>query len=76
MIPENALAKADKLDVEEISDKKTIRSIAIVPPIAAPKPKKATKIISRHWQNAKAKLRKYHHRRVSGKTRRLKAKGK
>jgi hypothetical protein len=75
-VPENALAKADKLDVEEIPDKKTIRSIAIVPPIAAPKPEKATKIISRHWQNAKAKLRKYHHRHVSGKTRRLKAKGK
>jgi hypothetical protein len=75
-VPENALVKADKLDVEEIPDKKTIRSIAIVLPIAVPKPEKATKIISRHWQNAKAKLRKYHHRHVSGKTHRLKAKGK
>ena len=75
-VPENALAKADKLDVEEIPDKKTIRSIAIVPPIAAPKPEKATKIISRHWQSAKGKLRKYHNRHVAEKTRRLKAKGK
>src|SRR5450631_2760284 len=47
---ENALAKADKLDVEEPPDKKTLRSIAIVPPEAALKPEKATKIISRHWQ--------------------------
>jgi hypothetical protein len=60
-VSENALAKADKLDVEEPPDKKIIRSIAIIPPEAAPKAK-ATKIISRHWQNgyAKAKTREHH----------------
>src|SRR5216684_2070928 len=68
----NGLAKADKLDVEEIPDKKVIRSIAIVQPEAAPK--QITKIISRHWQDgyAKAKARKRpHHRHVSRKPRRL-----
>jgi hypothetical protein len=60
-VSENALAKADKLDVEEPLGKKIIRSIAIIPPVAAPKAK-ATKIISRHWQNgyAKAKTRKHY----------------
>ena len=68
----NALAKADKLDVEEIPDKKIIRSIAIVQPEAAPK--QTTKIISRHWHDgyARAKARKHsHHRHVSRKPRRL-----
>jgi hypothetical protein len=84
----NSLAKADRLEVEEIPDKKTIRSIAIaapiiaaapaiVAPVAAPKPEKATKITSRHWQDgfAKATMRKHlhdrnrhHHRHVSRKT--------
>jgi hypothetical protein len=60
-VSENALVKADKLDVEEPPDKKIIRSIAIIPPEAAPKPK-ATKITSRHWQNgyAKAKTREHY----------------
>ena len=64
-VSENALAKADKLDVEEPLGKKIIRSIAIIPPVAAPKAK-ATKIISRHWQNgyAKAKTRKHHVARI------------
>jgi len=68
----NALAKADKLDVEEIADKKFIRSIAIAQPEAAPE--QATKIISRHWQDgyAKAKVRKrLDDRHVSRKPRRL-----
>jgi hypothetical protein len=68
----NTLAKADKLDVEEIPDKKIIRSIAIVQP--EPAPKQTTKIISRHWHDgyAKAKARKRsHHRHVSRKQRRL-----
>jgi uncharacterized protein YpmB len=56
----DALAKADKLEVEEIPDKKTIRSIAISIP------EKATKIVSRDWQDgfAKAKMREHHHRHV------------
>ena len=62
-IPVNALAKADKLEVEEIPDKKTIRSIAIVPQTAASIPEKATKIVGRDWQDgfAKVKMRKHHH---------------
>ncbi|HWX05075.1 MAG TPA: hypothetical protein VN065_04545 [Bradyrhizobium sp.] len=68
--PVNALAKTDKLG-EEIPDKKTVRSIAIVPQIAAPIPEKATKIVSHDWQDgfAKLKMRKHHHRHVSRKRR-------
>jgi hypothetical protein len=65
----NALAKADKLDVEEIPDKKIIRSIAIVQPEAAPK--QTTKIISRHWHDGYAARKRSHHRHVSRKPRRL-----
>jgi hypothetical protein len=68
----DALAKADKLDVEEVPDKKIIRSTAIAQPEAAPE--QTTKIVSRHWQDgyAKAKVRKrLHHRHVSRKPRRL-----
>jgi hypothetical protein len=67
--PVNALAKADKLEVEEIPDKKTIRSIAIVPQTAASISEKATKIVGRDWQDgfAKVKMRKLHHRHVSRK---------
>jgi hypothetical protein len=63
----NALAKADKLDVEEIPDKKVIRSIAIVAP--EPAPRQETKIISRHWHEgyAKAKETRHHHRYASRK---------
>jgi hypothetical protein len=68
----NALAKADKLAVEEIPDKKIIRSIAIAKPGAAPE--QITRIISRHWHDgyAKAKVwKRPHHRHVSRKPRRL-----
>jgi hypothetical protein len=71
-VSRDALAKADKLDVEEIPDKKIIRSIAIAQPEAAPE--QTTKIVSRHWQDgyANAKVRKrLHHRHVSRKLRRL-----
>jgi hypothetical protein len=68
-IPVNALAKTDKLEVEEIPDKKTIRSIAIVPQVAASIPEKATQIASHDWQDgfAKVKMRKHHPRRLSRK---------
>ena len=61
----NALAKTDKLDIEEIYDKKIIRSIAIVSAEAAPTQK--TKTVSRQWHGgyAKAKPRKHHRRHVS-----------
>ncbi len=68
----DALVKADKLDVEEIPDKKIIRSIAIAQPEAVPE--QTTKIISRHWRDgyAKAKVRqRLHLRHVSRKPRRL-----
>jgi hypothetical protein len=67
----NVLAKADRLEAEEIPDKKIIRSIAIVQTDAPPK--QTTKIISRHWHDgyAKAKPRKHHRRHVSPKPRRL-----
>jgi hypothetical protein len=68
-VPVNALAKTDKLEVEEIPYKKTIESIAIVPQPAAPTPERATKIVSHDLQDdfAKAKMWKHHHRRVSRK---------
>jgi hypothetical protein len=70
--PVNALAKTDKLEVEEIPDKKAIRSIAIVPQTAASIPEKATKVVSHDWKDgfAKLKMRKrhhHHHRHVSRK---------
>jgi hypothetical protein len=70
--PVNALAKADKLEVEEIPDKKTIRSIAIIPQTAASISEKATKIVSGDWQDgfAKAKMREHHQRHVFLKRRR------
>ena len=80
-VPVNALAKTDKLEVEETPYKKTIQSIAIVPPVTtpiiAPIPEKATKTVSHDWQDssAKAKTWKHHHRYVSRKRpARLKAK--
>jgi hypothetical protein len=64
----NALAKTDKLDIEEIPDKKIIRSIAIVSAeSAAPTPE--TKVANRQWHDgyAKAKPRKHHRRHISRK---------
>jgi hypothetical protein len=69
--PVNALAKTDKPEAEEIPDKKTIRSIAIVPQIAASIPEKATKIVSHDWQDGFAKVKmRNHHRHVLRKRRR------
>jgi hypothetical protein len=66
-VSRNAPAKADKLAVEEIPDKKIIRSVAIVSPEPAPQPE--TKIISRHWHEgyAKAKETRHYHRHASRK---------
>jgi hypothetical protein len=68
-IPEvswSALAKADKLDIEDIPDKKIIRSIAIV----SPEPQRATKTISRHEGYTKAKRTRHYHRYASRKNHR------
>jgi hypothetical protein len=68
-IPVDALAKTDKLEVDETPYKKAIQSIAIVPQPAAPTPERATKIVSHHWQDgfANAKMWKHRHRYVSRK---------
>ena len=58
---QEVLAKADKLD--DVTDRKPVQAIAIVPPRAVPQPQqKTTRIISRHWSDsyAKVKKRKYH----------------
>jgi hypothetical protein len=59
------LAKADKLYIEEIPDKKILRSIAIVSAAAAPT--QETKTASRRWHDgyAKAKPRKHYRRHAS-----------
>lgn len=62
-VAENSLAKSDKLVVEDIPEKKIIRSVAIEPLAAASKPKKATKIINRHWQDGYAKTKAGNHHR-------------
>jgi hypothetical protein len=68
--PWNALAKADKLDVEEIPDRKIIRSVAIVSRGSAPQ--QETKIISRrgHEGYAKAKKTRHYHKHASRKKQR------
>jgi hypothetical protein len=60
-LAQDVLPKADRLD--DVSDPKPVQSVAIVPPAAAPQPQEKTiKIISRHWRDsyAKVKKRKYH----------------
>jgi hypothetical protein len=62
-LAQDVLPKADRLD--DASDPKPVQAVAIVPPVpaAAPQPQEKTiKIISRHWRDsyAKVKKRKYH----------------
>ena len=57
-----ALAKADKLD--DATDRKPVQAVAILPPQAVPQPQeKTTKIISRHWRDSYAKVKKRKHHR-------------
>jgi hypothetical protein len=59
---QEVLAKADKLD--DVTDRKAVQAIAIVPPQAVPQPReKTTKIISRHWSDSYAKVKKRKHHR-------------
>jgi hypothetical protein len=59
---QEVLAKADKLD--DVTDRKPVQAIAIVPPQAVPQPQqKTTKIISRHWSDSYAKVKKRKHHR-------------
>jgi hypothetical protein len=59
---QDVLAKADKLD--DVTDRKPVQAIAIMPPQAAPQPQeKTTKIISRHWRDSYAKVKKRKHHR-------------
>jgi hypothetical protein len=59
---QEVLAKADKLD--DVTDRKAVQAIAIVPSQAVPQPQqKTTKIISRHWSDSYAKVKKRKHHR-------------
>jgi hypothetical protein len=59
---QEVLAKADKLD--DVTDRKPVQAIAILPPQAVPQAKeKTTKIISRHWRDSYAKVKKRKHHR-------------
>jgi hypothetical protein len=59
---QEVLAKADKLD--DVTDRKPVQAIAIVPPQAVPQPQqKTTRIISRHWSDSYAKVKKRKHHR-------------
>jgi uncharacterized iron-regulated membrane protein len=59
---QEVLAKADKLD--DVTDRKPVQAIAIVPPQAAPQlQEKTTKIISRNWRDSYAKVKKRKHHR-------------
>jgi hypothetical protein len=61
-VPEDALAKADRLD--DTPDKKPVQAIAIVPPQVVPSaPRKPTKLVSRHWSDSYAKVKKRKHHR-------------
>lgn len=58
---QGALPKSDKLD--DVPDRIPVQPIAIVPPQATPQAEeKPIRIVSRHWRdsNAKMKKRKYH----------------
>jgi hypothetical protein len=61
-VTQDALAKADKLG--DLPDKTPVQSIAIVPPQAVPKAQeKPTKLVSRHWRDSYAKVKKRKHHR-------------
>jgi hypothetical protein len=70
---QQVLAKADKLD--DVTDRKPVQAIAIVAPQAAPQAKeKTTKIISRHWRDSYAKVKKRkHHRHHATRTKKHRA---
>jgi hypothetical protein len=70
---QEALAKADKLD--DVTDRKPVQAIAILPPQAVPQAKeKTTKIISRHWRDSYAKVKKRkHHRQHATRTKKHRA---
>ena len=70
---QEALAKADKLD--DVTDRKPVQAIAILPPQAVPQAReKTTKIISRHWRDSYAKVKKRkHHRHHATRTKKHRA---
>jgi hypothetical protein len=70
---QEALAKADKLD--DVANRKPVQAIAILPPQAVPQAKeKTTKIISRHWRDSYAKVKKRkHHRHHATRTKKHRA---
>jgi hypothetical protein len=61
-LAQDVLPKADRLD--DVSDPKPVQSVAIVPPVPAVAPQeKPIKIISRHWRDSYAKVKKRQHHR-------------
>jgi hypothetical protein len=62
-LAQDVLPKADRLD--DVSDPKPVQAVAIVPPpAAAAQPQEKTiKIISRHWRDSYAKVKKRKHHR-------------
>jgi hypothetical protein len=61
-LAQDVLPKADRLD--DVSDPKPVQSVAIVPPVPAAAPQeKPIKIISRHWSDSYAKVKKRKHHR-------------
>jgi hypothetical protein len=61
-LAQDVLPKADRLD--DVSDPKPVQAVAIVPPVPAAAPQeKPIKIISRHWRDSYAKVKKRKHHR-------------
>jgi len=72
-LAQDVLPKADRLD--DVSDPKPVQSVAIVPPVPAAAPQeKPIKIISRHWRDSYANVKKRkHHRHHATRTRHRRA---
>jgi hypothetical protein len=70
---QDVLAKADKLD--DVPDRIAVQPIAIVPPRATPQSDvRTTKIVSRHWRDSNAKMKKRkHHRHHAARTKKHRA---
>jgi hypothetical protein len=61
-LAQDVLPKADRLD--GVSDPKPVQAVAIVPPVPAAAPQeRPIKIISRHWRDSYAKVKKRSHHR-------------
>jgi hypothetical protein len=70
---QGALPKSDKLD--DVPDRIPVQPIAIVPPQATPQAEeKPIRIVSRHWRDSNAKMKKRkHHRHHATRTKKHRA---